>query len=209
MLAFLIADDHAIVSQGLKLLLHAEYPFAKIEEALDTETLFKKAMNEKWDLIITDINMPGGNTLDILQQIKGAHPDLPVLVMSMYPEEQYAIRSLRAGAAGYLGKNKIHEEIIEAVKLVLQGRKYITAAVAERLAASLGGYDQFEPHKELSNREFDVFKMLAEGKTVSYIADQLLLSPTTVSTYRSRIMEKMHMKSNAELVRYALEKNII
>ncbi len=127
----------------------------------------------------------------------------------MYPEDQYALRALKAGASGYLSKDKVHEEIVQAVKVVLEGRKFITLSVAEQLTDSLIGYDQLEPHKQLSNREFDVFKMLAEGKSISDIAVQLKLSPTTVSTYRSRIMEKMRMRSNAELARYALKKNLI
>jgi len=209
MLHILIADDHAIVSQGLKQLLQTQYPAAKIEEVRDTAALIEKAMNEPWDIVITDINMPGTNGLEALQQIREVHPGLPFLVMSMYPEEQYALRALKAGASGYLAKDKVHEEIGQAVKTVLQGKKFITISVAEQLTDSLIGYNQIEPHKQLSNREFDVFKMLAEGKSISDIAIQLKLSPTTVSTYRSRIMEKMKIKSNAELARYALEKNLI
>jgi len=209
MLHILIADDHAIVSQGLKQLLQTQYPAAKIEEVRDTAALIEKAMNEPWDIVITDINMPGTNGLEALQQIREVHPGLPFLVMSMYPEEQYALRALKAGASGYLAKDKVHEEIGQAVKTVLQGKKFITISVAEQLTDSLIGYNQIEPHKQLSNREFDVFKMLAEGKSISDIAIQLKLSPTTVSTYRSRIMEKMKLKSNAELARYALEKNLI
>jgi len=209
MLHILIADDHAIVSQGLKQLLQTQYPAAKIEEVRDAAALIEKAMNEPWDIVITDINMPGTNGLEALQQIREVHPGLPFLVMSMYPEEQYALRALKAGASGYLAKDKVHEEIGQAVKTVLQGKKFITISVAEQLTDSLIGYNQIEPHKQLSNREFDVFKMLAEGKSISDIAIQLKLSPTTVSTYRSRIMEKMKLKSNAELARYALEKNLI
>ena len=209
MLHILIADDHAIVSHGLKQLLQTQYPTAKIEEVRDTSTLIEKAMHDKWDIVITDINMPGSNGLEALQQIREVHPNLPFLVMSMYPEEQYALRALKAGASGYLAKDKVHEEIIQAVKTVLAGRKFITVSVAEQLTDSLIGFDQIDPHKQLSNREFDVFKMLAEGKTISDIAMQFKINPTTVSTYRSRIMEKMKMKSNAELARYAIEKKLI
>lgn len=205
----LIADDHAIVRKGLKQILLEEYPSAVIGEAEDAEGLLTEVINHEWDMVICDMNMPGRSGLDALSQIKQAAPQLPVLIMSMYPEDQYALRVLKAGAAGYLGKDTIHENIIKAIQTLQLGKKFITPSIAEKLAAALGEDASLQPHETLSDREFDVFKLLASGKSVSEIAAQLSLSTTTVSTYRSRIMEKMSLKSNAELTRYALEKQLI
>lgn len=205
----LIADDHAIVRRGLKLLLLEEYPSSEIGEAGDAETLIKEVIRKNWDLIISDISMPGRSGLDSLIQIKQIRPELPVLIMSMHPEEQYALRVFKAGASGYLGKDTIHDDIIKAIQTVMAGKKFINHAVAEKLTklSDKGKSDQL--HEKLSDREFDVFKMLASGKSVSEIAVQFSLSVTTVSTYRSRILEKMNMRSNADLTRYALEKQLI
>lgn len=205
----LIADDHAIVRKGLKQLLLEEYPTAVIGEADDTEELVKKIISETWDVVICDLNMPGRSGLDALKQIKQAFPQLPVLIMSMYPAEQYAPRVLKAGASGYLSKDSIHDELIRAVQTVLHGRKFITPSIAEKLVEVFDTDSDRPPHELLSDREFDVLKLLASGKSVSQIADQLALGSTTVSTYRSRILEKLNMKTNAELTRYALEKNLI
>ena len=204
----LIADDHAIVRRGLKEILLEEYPFAAIGEASDAEEVVHKVLAEKWDIVLCDLNMPGRSGLDALKQIKQSYPKLPVLIMSMYPEDQYAVRALKAGAVGYLNKNSIHEELIKAIETVKAGRKFITATIAEKLVDSASGNNDF-PHQSLSDREFDVLKLLGAGKTVSQIADELSLSPHTVSTYRSRILEKMRMHSNSELMRYALEKKLI
>jgi len=208
MLRILIADDHAIVRKGLKQILLEEYPNAKIEEAGDAETLALKCADQKWDVVISDLHMPGRSGLDALEQIKQAYPQLPVLIMSMYPEDQYAVRVFKSGAAGYLSKESIHDELILAIQTVLNGRKFITPSIAEILAESLE-VKMEQKHELLSNREFNVLKLLASGKSVSDIAEQLSLGVTTVSTYRARILEKMKMHSNAELTRYALEKNLI
>jgi DNA-binding NarL/FixJ family response regulator len=152
--------------------------------------------------------MPGRSGLDALHQIKLFSPNLPVLMMSIYPEDQYALRTLKSGAAGYLNKEHIHDELINAIQTVMQGKKFITAAVAELLVESFNSNSEY-PHNLLSDREFDVFKLLASGKSVTEIAEQLSLSATTVSTYRSRMMEKMKMRSNADLTRYAIEKHLI
>jgi DNA-binding NarL/FixJ family response regulator len=205
----LIADDHAIVRKGLKQILLEEYPTVTIGEAGDAESLITEVLKEKWDVVICDMSMPGRSGLDALHQIKQMVPDLPVLIMSMYPEDQYAIRVLKAGASGYLGKETIHDELIKAIQTVLLGRKYITSTVAEKLAEAFNTDAEKPLHELLSDREFDVFKLLASGKSVSEIAEQLSLSVTTVSTYRSRIMEKMNMRSNAELTRYAIEQKLI
>lgn len=209
MIKVLIADDHAIVRKGLKQLLMEEYPTAKIGEVGDAESLVAEVVNEEWDVVICDMNMPGRSGLDALSQIKQTNPKLPVLIMSMYPEDQYALRVLKAGASGYLGKEKVHEELVKAIKTVLMGRRYITPEVAEKLADSFNVDASKKPHELLSDREFDVFKLLASGKSVSEIAEQLSLSVTTISTYRSRVMEKMNMRSNAELARYAIENKIV
>jgi DNA-binding NarL/FixJ family response regulator len=209
MIRVLIADDHAIVRKGLKHILLEEYPSAKIGEAGDAEALVSTAISENWDVVICDMSMPGRSGLDALHQLKQVAPQLPVLIMSMYPEDQYALRVLKAGASGYLGKETIHDELIKAIQTVLLGRKYITASIAEKLADAFKTDTEKNPHEGLSDREFDVFKLLATGKSVSDIAEQLSLSVTTVSTYRSRIMEKMNMRSNAELTRYAIENKLI
>lgn len=205
----LIADDHAIVRRGLRLLLLEEYPSAEIGEASDAETLVNKIIQNDWDVVICDISMPGRSGLDALSQIKQMSPKLPVLIMSMYPEDQYALRVLKAGAAGYLGKETIHDDIIKAIQTVELGKKFITPTIAEKLAKAFEEDASDQLHEKLSDREFDVFKMLASGKAVSEIASQFALSVTTVSTYRSRVLEKMGMKSNADLTRYALEKKLI
>lgn len=209
MLKILIADDHAIVRKGLKQLLLEEYPSATIGEVGDTESLIKQVISNGWDIVICDMNMPGRSGLDALIHIKQVAPDLPVLIMSMYPEDQYALRVLKAGASGYLQKESIHDDIIRAVQTVQLGKKFITPSIAEKLADAIHNSNNKQPHELLSDREFDVFKLLASGKSVSDIANQLSLSTTTVSTYRSRILEKMGIKSNADLTRYALEKKLI
>ena len=205
----LIADDHAIVRRGLRLLLLEEYPSAEIGEAGDAESLVNKIIQQEWDVVICDISMPGRSGLDALSQIKQIAPKLPVLIMSMYPEDQYALRVLKAGAAGYLGKETIHDDIVKAIQTVQLGKKFITPTIAEKLAKAFEVDTTDQLHEKLSDREFDVFKMLASGKAVSEIANQFALSVTTVSTYRSRVLEKMGMNSNADLTRYALEKKLI
>jgi len=204
----LIADDHAIVRRGLREILLEEYPYAVIGDASDAEELLKKVFQDKWDLIISDLSMPGRSGLDALKQIKQAFPKLPVLIMSIYPEDQYAVRAFRAGASGYFNKNCIHEELFKAIESVRKGKKYITASVAEKLAEAIPLQGDEKPHQQLSDREFEVFKFLAMGKTVSEIANQLSLSSNTVSTYRARILEKMKLHSNNELMRYALEQEL-
>lgn len=209
MIRILIADDHAIVRRGMKQILLEQYPSADIAEAGDAETLVAKVIEGGWDIVITDMNMPGRSGLDALHQIKQIDPALPVLIMSMYPEDQYALRVIKAGASGYLGKETIHDNLVHAIETVRKGKRFITPSIAEKLADAIDTAKKSALHELLSDREFDVFKLLASGKSVSDIAKQLSLSPTTVSTYRSRILEKMQMKSNAELARYAVENRLI
>ncbi len=205
----LIADDHAIVRRGLKEILLDEYPSAVIGDASDAEELLKEVFQNDWDLVISDLSMPGRGGLDALKQIKQAFPKLPVLIMSIHPEDQYAVRAIRAGASGYFNKNSIHEELFKAIEAVRKGKKYITSSVAEKLADAFPVDGHSKSHELLSDREFEVFNLLASGKTVSEIASQLSLSTNTVSTYRSRILEKMNLHSNNELIRYALEQKLL
>jgi two-component system invasion response regulator UvrY len=206
----LIADDHAIVRKGIRQLLLEEYPSAMIEETGDGNSLVAKACAGKWDVVICDLDLPGRSGLDSMLQIKEIAPKLPVLIMSIYPEEQYAKRLLKAGAAGYVSKDAATEELAKAVRMVLQGRKYISPAVAELIAEDMGqGSADRAPHEALSNREFEIFKMIASGRSVSEIADKLSLGTTTVSTHRARILAKMCMRTNSELIRYALDNKLI
>jgi len=209
MIRILIADDHIIVRRGLKQILLEEFPFAFIEEVGDAEELIKKVMNEEWSVVISDLSMPGRSGLESLQQIKQYHPKLPVLILSIHPEEHYAIRVLKAGASGYLNKDLAPEELVKAVNCVLAGKRYITSSIAEKLASSLDLNSEKVPHEFLSDREFEVLKLIAAGKSVSDIAEQFSLSVTTVSTYRARIMSKMNLKTNADLTLYAIEHDLL
>jgi len=208
-LKFLIADDHAIVRTGLKQILQAEFPSALIDEAKDAEEMTQKVMKNEWDLVISDLSMPGRSGLEALTQIRQQFPKLPVLILSIHPEEQYATRILKAGASGYLNKETATEELTTAVRRILQGRKYITPSVAELLASNMVNDSNKAPHEILSDREFEVLKLIASGKSVSEIAGSLFLSVTTVSTYRARILTKMSLKNNADLTVYALEHKLI
>lgn len=209
MLRILIADDHAILRTGIKEILLYDFPFAHIEEVNDAEELLKKVISNQWDVVITDVQMPGRSGLDVLEQIKKSFPKLPVLVFSSYSENQYAVRVLRSGASGYITKDSAPHVLVDAVKQVLLGKKYITASVAEKLVSTLDHEHERPLHEQLSDREFEVLKLLVAGKSVSDIAEILSLSITTVSTYRARILQKMHMESNAELIYYAIEHNLI
>lgn len=209
MLKILIADDHTVVRKGLMQILLDEFPGAKIEEVPDAEGLIKKVMQGKWDIVVSDLSMPGRSGLDALQQIKISNPGLPVLILSIHPEEQYALRALKAGAAGYLSKDTAPDELVKAVQKVLLGKKYISQSIAEKLANTLSVKTDKFLHESLSNREFDVMKLLANGKSVSDIAEILSLSVTTVSTYRARVMTKMNLKSNSDLTKYAIENKLI
>lgn len=208
MLRFLIADDHAILRAGIKQILLADFPSAIIEEVNDAEELIKRIRKEEWDMVISDLTMPGGSGLDALQQIQIEFPSLPVLILSMHPEEQFAPRLLKAGASGYLNKEAVPTELSVAVRRILQGRKYITPAVAEKLAEDLNRNTDKLPHETLSNREFDIFQLLAAGKTVGEIAEILSLGVTTVSTHRSHILTKMNLKNNADLIKYAVNNSL-
>lgn len=203
----LLADDHSFIRLGLIQILKDEYPSVEIKEVADGESLVKEVMKQNWDLVISDLDMPGRSGLEALEQIKLFKPALPVLILSIYPEELYAVRVLKAGAAGYMNKNAAPYELITAVERILSGKKYITHEIAEKLLINLDA--DKKPHELLSNREFEIFKLLAIGKTIKQISETLSLAMTTVSTHRSRIMGKLHFTTNSELTRYAITHHII
>jgi len=203
----ILADDHSFIRLGLIQILKDEYPAVHIKEVGDGETLIKEVTLHNWDLVISDLDMPGRSGLEALEQIKTIKPYLPVLVLSIYPEELYAVRVLKAGASGYLNKNSAPEELITAIQRIALGKKYIPAEIAEKLLDNADPTKK--PHQLLSNREFEIFKQLALGKTISQIAEKLSLALTTVSTHRSRIMKKLNLSTNSELTRYAIAHQVI
>jgi two-component system invasion response regulator UvrY len=203
-LKILIADDHAIVRQGLKQILADIPDQAIIDEASHGNEVLSKVRTNVYDVL-----MPGLSGLDVLKQLKSEKTDINVLMLSMHPEEQYAIRALKAGAAGYLTKESAPEELIAAIKKVSMGRKYVTASLAEKLALDLEERSERPSHEYLSDREFQVLCLIASGKTVKEIAEEMFLSIKTISTYRSRILEKMNMKTSAEITHYAIKNGLI
>ncbi|MFH0758225.1 MAG: response regulator transcription factor [Bacteroidota bacterium] len=209
MARIIVADDHPIVRKGIIQILTELEGENHIEDVGSTNALLKKLGENSFDIIILDISMPGRSGLEILQDLVRTYPGVPVLILSMHPEEQYAIRALKSGASGYINKNVAPKELTKAVRKILNGGKYITSELAEKLADNLKyGLDNVL-HQRLSDREYAVLCKIAEGKTVHQIAGELFISEKTISTYRSRILEKMEMKSNTELIRYALQKGLI
>jgi len=205
----LIADDHAIVRRGLIEILMRDFKDGVFGEAENAEQVLSRVHNQRWDLVILDVSMPGRSGIDILGDLKRAHPTLPVLILSMHPEDQYAKRVLKAGAAGYMSKGSAPEELMRAIRKVLSGGRYVSPTLAEKLAWELHHNPDQPLHGTLSDREFEVLRMIGSGKTLSQIAEQLRLSTTTVSTYRSRVLEKMKMTTTAELIRYALQNELV
>ncbi|HEX4644345.1 MAG TPA: response regulator transcription factor [Verrucomicrobiae bacterium] len=205
----LIVDDHALVRQGLKQVLADAFPKAEFGEADNANAALEKIWKQPWNIALLDITMPGKSGLDVLKQIVDAQPNLAVLVLSMHPEDQYAVRVLKTGAAGYLTKNTASEEVAGAVKKVLAGGKYVSASLAENLAANLNVPTGKSPHEILSDREYQVMRFIALGKSVKEIAFELSLSVKTISTYRSRVMEKMKLKTNADIIRYAVHEKLV
>ncbi len=203
----LLADDHSFIRLGLIQILKDEYPSVEIKEVEDGDTLVKEVMKHDWDLLISDLDMPGRTGLKALEQIKLIKPDLPVLILSIYAEDLYAVRVLKAGASGYMTKNAAPYELITAIHRILLGRKHIPPQIAEKLLMNLD-IDK-KPHELLSNREFEIFKLLASGKKLTQIAELLSLALTTVSTHRGRIMEKLDLSTNSELTRYAIAHRVI
>lgn len=205
----LIVDDHAIVREGLKRILSEIVEADCIGEAANGLEAMELIRKQPWDTVLLDIAMPGKSGLELLKVIKGENPALPVLVLSIYPQDQYEVRVLAAGASGYLNKETAPEQLVAAVKKVTRGRKWISEATAERLAGGREG-DSIRPlHERLSDREFDVLRMIASGKTVGQIAEELHLSVKTVSSHRSRILKKMGMQNNAELANYGIRQGLV
>jgi two-component system invasion response regulator UvrY len=205
----LIADDHAVVRQGLKQILAAEFKQAVFGEAGNGQQAIDMAWKEPWDVLVLDITMPGQSGLDVLKTIKKSRPKLPVLMLSMHPEDQFAVRMLKIGASGYMTKESAPAALVGAVKKVMSGGRYVSAALAEKMAAYLAIDVQTLPHERLSDREFSVLRLIASGKTVSAIAKELSLSVKTISTYRTRILEKTGMKNSAELTHYAIQNQLV
>lgn len=209
MIHILIADDHPLVRRGVRNLLEETFASVEVGEAADGPETLEKVRQRQWDLVILDIGLPGRPGLEVLSDLKTLTHRPPVIIQSMYPEEQYAVRALKAGAAGYLTKQSASEELIAAVRKVLRGGRYITASLAERLASDLTRDCSRPPHELLSNRELSVLYLLASGKTVKQTAAELTLSVKTISTYRSRILKKTGLSSTADLIRYCLEQNLM
>jgi len=204
---FLIIDDHPIVRKGIRQILEEMPGKIHITEAGNASEGLKKLRERRYDLVLLDINLPGRSGLDLLKDIVHLKPDLKVLMISMYPEEQYAIRSLKSGASGYLTKESASDELTIAVEKILKGHRYITHSIAEQIFDNLNTAEL--PHQSLSNRELEVMILIAKGKGLKEIGDLLSLSEKTISTYRTRILEKMNMQSNAEIVKYALQNKLI
>jgi two-component system, NarL family, invasion response regulator UvrY len=204
-----IADDHPIVRQGLRRIVEEDPGMAIAGEAGDGATLVAALQTTAADLVLLDVSMPGGPFLETLKELRTRHPSVRVLTLSVHPEDQWAVRALRAGASGYLTKDHSPDQLLEAIRRVYRGGKYVSPALAERLAEQLNGGAERAPHELLSDREFEVMRRLGNGLTITQIASELALSAKTVSTYRARILEKMAVESNADLVRYAARYGLI
>lgn len=205
----LIADDHAIVRKGLVGVLQEEFPFAEIEEVGDAESLFKMLLKNQWDLVISDLSMPGRSGLEIIAEIKEHFPRIPVLILSVHPEELYGPRVMRAGASGYLNKDAAPAEMRKAIHWILQGRKYITPRLAEKLADDITFQTNKFPHELLTDREMNVMVMLASGESTARIAEILSISQSTATGYRTKILQKMQLHSSTDLTRYCMEHGIL
>ncbi len=211
MIRILIADDHAIVRQGLIQILAEESDMAVFGEAANASETLKNVHEQNWDIVILDITLPDRSGLDVLKELKNIRPGLPVLILSMHPEEQFAVRALKAGAAGYVNKDSVPEELVKAIRKVLEGGKYVSPKLAEKLAVDLELKDESKRllHEILTPREYQVMCMITSGKRIKDIAEELYLSVKTISTHRTRILKKMKMKNNVELTRYVLKNRIV
>ena len=205
----LIADDHPIVRQGLRRIVEADAGMVISGEADDAAALLRALETTATDLVLLDVSMPGGLFLETLRELRARHPTIRVLALSVHPEDEWAVRALRAGASGYLTKDHSPDQLLEAIRRVYRGGKYVSPTLAEQLATHLDGGGQRAPHELLSDREFEVMRRLGSGLTISQIASELALSAKTVSTYRARILEKMAVATNADLVRYAARYGLI
>lgn len=209
MIRVLVADDHAVVRRGVVQILDEAPDLVAAGEASSGRQVLQKVQENDYDVLVLDIGMPDGSGLEVLHQLRTLRPELRVLILSMYPERQYALRALKAGAAGYLTKESAPDELVAAVRRIAQGGKYITQSLAEELTAALVGEAEKSPEEILSDREFQVVCMLAEGKTIAGIAEELSLSVKTISTYRSRVLEKLNLSNTAEIIRYAFEHKLV
>ena len=209
MTRMLVVDDHEVVRRGTRQVLAEGFPDAAFGEAATAAEAMGLLQAERWDLLVLDINLPGRSGLEVLEEVRRLWPRLPVLVLSAYPEEEFAVRCLRLGAAGYLTKSSAADELMAAVRKALEGGKYVTAALAERLASVLGGGVRGEPHESLSGRELQVVRLVATGRSMKEIAAELHLSEKTIATYRARIAEKLGVSTNVELTRYALQHKLV
>jgi DNA-binding NarL/FixJ family response regulator len=209
MIKVLIADDHAVVRRGLRQIISETSDIMVGGEAKTAQEVRDLVRGQRWDAVVLDINVPGGRGLELLSEIKKEKPELPVLILTVYSEDEYAVRAIRAGASGFLTKESAPEKLIEAVRKVAGGGRWVSPELAETLASLVAGEARGAPHERLSDREFEVLKMLASGKTVSQVAHELSLSVKTVSTHRTRILKKMGMKTNAELTHYAVKGGLV
>jgi DNA-binding NarL/FixJ family response regulator len=209
MIRVLIVDDHAILRRGLRALLSDEFHGAAFGEASNAQQALEQLRKEKWDVALLDITLPGKNGLDLLKEFKAARPKLPVLILSAHPEDQFAVRVLKAGAGGYLTKESAPEELAKAIRKILAGGQYVSPALAEKLALRVRKDITLTPHETLSDREYEIMCLIASGKTVTEIAGELSLSPKTISTYRARVLEKLGVKNNAEIVQYAIRNGLV
>ncbi len=209
MMRVLIVDDHAIVRRGLRALLTDEFPGAAFGEASNAREAVELLRKKQWDVALLDITLPGKGGLDLLKDLKAEWPALPVLVLSGHAEDQFAVRVLKAGGGGYLTKESAPEELAKAIRKILAGGRYVSAALAEKLALGVKTDPTRTPHETLSDREYEVMSRIASGKTVKEIADELSLSSKTISTYRSRILEKLSVKNSAEIVQYAIRNGLV
>jgi two-component system invasion response regulator UvrY len=209
MTRILIADDHELLRRGLKGILAEAYPELRLGEASDSAQTLAAAEKQAWDIVLLDVNMPGRNGLDVLQDLKRLYPTLPVVILSAFPERDYAVRAFKLGASGYVSKQSASGELLAAIKKALTGGRYVTPGLAEALAATLAGDIPTAPHETLSNRELQVLRMVALGKTLKEIATELVLSEKTIATYRTRISQKLSLSTNVELARYAVRHHIV
>lgn len=209
MIRVAVCDDHAIVRKGLSQILTEAGDIGVIIEASNAGELRQRLRDTTCDVLVIDIEMPGKNGIETVAQMKKDWPRMPAIVLSIYPEDQYAVRALRAGAAGYIHKTSAPEKLVDAVRLVAAGKKFISAEVSQALAEAVSGEAPALPHQQLSDREFQVLRLIASGKKLSEIADALVLSPKTVSVYRARILDKMHLSGNVELARYAMTHHLL
>jgi DNA-binding NarL/FixJ family response regulator len=209
MIKVLVCDDHAVVRKGIRQILAETGDISVMGEAATAADVMRLVREQRWNVVVLDISLPGGNGIELIGEIRRERPEARVLILTMHPEEQYAVRALRAGAAGFLTKESAPDKLIEAVWRIAAGGKYVTPELGETLASAIAGELPGQPHERLSDREFEVLKLIASGRTVSQVAQDLSLSVKTISTHRTRILQKMNMSTNAELTHYAIKAGLV